>query len=291
MLLNRFYLVVVFGVVVGAMGSSSSADILGGLESYSEWTDVTAQSSIGTWAKLDGAYPVTTEGELVTAPAHGSAIPRSGELLLDLRTENQYEADNANNGANYNYSINSDDFGGINPTAVSSGTVELDYWICPDTWSGDIASFAAEGIYQTTSLLNSDGDVLASVGMYSLGDSNSPEVHYSVDGVNWTDTGLIADSSTWTNVTMSIDLDAMTSQISFTDVDSSTVTSANLAWASGVTDTTVTTLNFQQVDGISKNYFDDFAFTAITAAVPEPSVALLGFVLLLGTLAQRRRLS
>lgn len=260
-------------ILVFAIPSSFGfADALGSLETYGQWNDVTNQSSIGTWTKVDSPNPVVTQGELVTAPAHGSVIPRTGNMILDLRTESQYAS--GGDGANYNYEINSDDLGGTNPASVSSGVMSLDFWICPDTWSGDAGFFTPAGIYQTTSLLNSSGDVLASVGMNSLGNQNAPEVHVSVDGINWINTGLQATNATWTEVTMEVNLNTMTSTIGFTDINSNSFQSGNLAWGSSVTDTSVTTLNFQMDDGLGKNYFDDFSFTAVTA-VPEPSASEL----------------
>lgn len=287
-LLWRFGSILALFIVLIVHGDAR-ADLMS-LESYSHWVDVTNQPAAGTWTKLDGDYPVTSQGELVAAPEHGTAIPRTGATLLDLRTENQYEPDNANNGANYNYTISTGDFGGVDPAMLSSGTVELDFWICPNTWSGDTNGFVPEGvIYQETSLLNGTGDIVASVGMRSQGDSNSPEVWYRVGGDSWIDTGLIADSSTWTNVNMFVDLVGMTSRISFTDTEGDTEMSADLAWDSGITDTSVTTLNFQMIDGVTKNYFDDFAFTAIAVAVPEPSSTLAGVAAVLAFASRRRR--
>lgn len=266
--------------------SSAHADALGSLESYAQWVDVTNQSGVGGWTKVDSPNPVVTQGELVTAPAHGSAVPRTGDMLLDLRTESQYAS--GGDGANYNYAINSDDFGGVNPSTVNSGSVSLDFWICPDTWSGDLNFFTPTGIYQTSSLLNSSGDVVAAIGMYSLGNQNAPEIHYSVDGINWMSTGLQADNNSWTQVTMDVDLDAMTTTIGYTDIGSNSYQSSSLAWAGSVTDTSVTTLNIQMVDGVTKNYYDDFNFTVAASAVPEPSSACL-IALGMGVLANRRR--
>ena len=178
------------------------ADTLGSLENYTNWVDVTNQPLAGAWTKVDSPNPVTTQGELVTAPAHGSVAPHSGDVLLDLRTESQYVS--GGDGANYSYTIHDCDLGGINPAANNSGTVELDFWICPDTWSGDANAFTPEGIYQTTSLLNGNGDVLVSVGMYSLGNQNTPEVYYSVDNLTWLSTGLQATNTDWTNVSLSV---------------------------------------------------------------------------------------
>lgn len=267
--------------------NSSSADTLGGLESYAEWVDVTNQSSVGTWTKVDSPNPVVDQGELVSAPAHGDVVPRSGDMLLDFRTEAQYAS--GGDGANYNYAINSDDFGGLNPSSVSSGTVDFEFWVCPDTWSGDANAFTSEGIYQSTSLLNSNGDVLASLGFYSLGTQNSPEVRVSVDGINWIDTGLEADSSTWTNVSMSLDLDARTTVLGFTDANSNAYVSPSQSWSGSITDTTVTTLNLQMDDGVGKNYYDDFSFVVNTSAVPEPASASLLVLCVFGSMVRRRR--
>lgn len=262
------------------------ADALSSIESYAHWVDVTNQPNVGTWTKVDSPNPVVSQGELVAAPAHGSVVPRTGATVLDLRTESQYAS--GGDGANYNYAINTDDFGGVNPASVNSGTVSLDFWICPDTWSGDLGFFTPQGIYQTTSLLNSSGDVVASVGMFSHGNQNSPEVHYSVDGVNWSSTGLNADNKSWTNISMSVDLDSMTTTIGYTDILSNTYQSSALAWDSSITDTSVSTLNLQMVDGVGKNYFEDFSFEVVSS-VPEPTSAAMLFFGIGAWACQRRR--
>ena len=165
----------------------TKADALESVESYASWVDVTNQSAVGQWTKVDSPNPVTDQGELVSAPAHGSVVPYDGNMLLDLRTNSFYAP--GGDGANYSYTINSDDFGGLNPVTHNSGTVDFSYVTCPDTWSGEGGdTFIPEGIYQTTNLLNGNGDVLAAVGMYSLGNDNAPEVRFSVDGTNWTTT-------------------------------------------------------------------------------------------------------
>jgi len=143
---------VVFTIVFTAIPKSSNfADELGSLETYAHWIDVTNLPSSGTWTKVDGPNPVVTQGELVVAPAHGTAVPRTGASILDLRTESAYAS--GGDGANYNYAINSDDFGGTNPSSVNSGVIDFDFWICPNTWSGDSNFFTPAGIYQTTSLV------------------------------------------------------------------------------------------------------------------------------------------
>ena len=269
-----------FGLLLGCLVSLSAgvaqADVvaLGGLEAYdSNFKDVTLQTTVGTWTKSDNPNPVVNQGELVTSGAFGSFAPRSGNVFLDLRTENQYVT--GDDGADYNYALNQADFGGLDPSSVSNGTVELSYFICPDTFSNDIPGFVPEGIYQTTHLRNGNGDILASIGMYSLGTQNSPEVHYSVDGVNWLSTGLEASNGDWTEVELLIDLDAQTSRVGFTDLNSNVFDSGDLAWSSGITDASVQTLNFQMDDGVGKNFFDDFAFTVTPAAIPEPSGAFV----------------
>lgn len=268
--------------------SCLKADALESLESYAQWVDVTNQTGVGTWTKVDSPNPVTNQGELVVAPAHGSVTPYDGLHVLDLRTNSIYES--GGDGANYSYSLNTDDFDGLTPATHDSGTVELSYVTCPDTWSGEGGnSFIPEGIYQTTNLYNGNGDVLASIGMYSLGNQNSPVVHFSVDGANWISTGLQADSSSWTNVSMLIDLDAKTSSFSFTDHMANTFSAPNVSWTAGITDTTVQTLNLQMDDLVSKNYFDDFQFTPTISAVPEPSSAMLFALVWVGCAVRRKR--
>ena len=278
---------IVFAFLLSVPPKSVHADTLGNFSLYAEWQDVSTQGA-GTWTKNDS--PQLGQGELITAPAHNfgfPAVPRSGELMLDLRTEASYNG--GGDGADYSYFMHDCDYGGLDPASFDSGTLELDYYICPDTWSNDLGFFLPEGIYQEVSLANGDGDIMASIGMYSTGNSNNPEVHYSVDGENWINTGLTADARSWTNVNIALDLDAMTTEFSYTDINSNSHTSDILDWSSGITDTTVQELNFQQIQGAGKNYFDDFSFAAVSVAVPEPSVlALAMFGLGLASIRRRR---
>lgn len=266
--------------------SFAHADLLGSVESYSEWTDVTNQPAVGNWTKNDSPNPVVTEGEMVSAPAHGSVVPKDGAMLLDFRTEARYVS--GGDGADYSYHIDPLDYGGLNPSTHDNGTVELSFWICPDTWSNDIGFFLPEGIYQTTSLVNGSGEVVASVGLHSVGNTNAPVVHYSVDGTNWTSTGLSATNTDWTQVSFAVDLASQTSEIAFEDFNGSLVSSGDLNWSAGITDSTVQSINFQMVDQAGKNYFDDFDFSAVAIAVPEPSILAPG-LFGLGLAGVRRR--
>jgi len=80
----------------------------------------------------------------------------------------------------------------------------------------------------------------------------------------------------------------MTTEFSYTDIGGSTHTSNILDWTSGITDTSIQELNFQQIQGAGKNYFDDFVFTAVAAPVPEPSILAL-VMLGIGLAGIRRR--
>ena len=276
----------------------TQADVvaLGGLEAYSQdFLDVTRQSDVGNWTKTDSPNPVAQQGELVTSGAFGSppfrVEPRSGEVLLDLRTEAQYVT--GGDGADYSYALNQADFGGVVPSTLRNGTIDLNYFICPDTFSADAnngnGGFISEGIYQRTDLRNGDGDILVSIGMFALGNQNSPEVQYSIDGINWLSTGLEADSGTWTEVELQIDLDNQTSRVGFTDSSSNTFESEALAWSPTITDTSVQALNFQMDNGVGKNFFDDFSFNVTAVAVPEPSNALVLSASLLVLMRRKRR--
>lgn len=260
-----------------AISPSVQAALLS-LESYNNnFEDVSLQPGAGSWTKLD-ADPNSIQpglGELVTAPAFGSSVPRTGSTMLDFRTESN-EYDTEGSAANYLYNMDSTDFGGIEPATVGSGVVSLNYWICPDTWSNTNAGFTPAGIYQTTAVLNSSGDIIMSVGMRSDGTSNDPFVDYSVDGVTWLTTGLKASSGTWTEVALTLDVSNMTSQFAFTDAGSSTFTSTDLAWDSGISDASVTSLNFKMDLNVNKNFYDDFSFEV--TPVPEPSGILLAAI-------------
>ncbi|QEG21594.1 PEP-CTERM sorting domain-containing protein [Mariniblastus fucicola] len=276
-------------ILVTVFASPTRADnLLGGLETYStDFVDVTNQPLVGNWTKIDSPNPVVTQGELVTAGAFGSAAPKEGNVLLDLRTESQYAS--GGDGADYRYELSAADTSGIDPKSNADGTLNLSYWICPDTWSNDFSFFYPEGIYQRTNLLNGTGEILASIGMYSLGNQNAPRVDYSVDGVNWQSTNLQASNSTWTRVTLTLDMQNKTSAIGFTDANENTFSSTEMAWNAEISDTTVQYLHLQMDDGAGKSFFDDFQFTATSiASVPEPSTGAALLLLLVAGACRRR---
>jgi hypothetical protein len=98
---------------------------------------------------------------------------------------------------------------------------------------------------------------------------------------------LTADNTTWTHVSISLDLDAKTTTFSYTDSSSNNFTATDVAWSSGITDTTVQTLNMQMEDLVSKNYFDDFSFSPVSA-IPEPGSATLCMLAMLGFICRRK---
>jgi len=129
--LESVWIAIVFAFLLTDPPSSVSADMLGSVESYSAWQDVSTQPGAGTWTKNDSA--VLGDGELITAPEHNfgfPAIPRTGDLMLDLRTEASYGG--GGDGADYSYHMHECDYGGLDPAAFDAGTLELDYYICPD---------------------------------------------------------------------------------------------------------------------------------------------------------------
>jgi hypothetical protein len=88
---------------------------------------------------------------------------------------------------------------------------------------------------------------------------------------------------------MSVDLDAKTSVLEFVDTSSNSFTSSSMAWSPSITDTTVQTLNLQMVDGVGKNYYDDFSFSLTASAVPEPSSLVVALTTFCALAIRRRR--
>ena len=266
--------------------TNARADLLGRIESYSDWDDVTNQPSVETWSKTDGPNPVPRfSGELAVAPADVSVAPHTGSVPSDFRNENQYN--HSGGAADYNYHIDADDFRALDPSTLSSGTVDRECWTCPDTWGNNLSGFTGTSILSATSFANGNGDIHASIGLSELGNQNSPEARYIVDGNIGFDTELEADSGDLSIVPFELNLLAMTSELYYENIDLDSNTPIRMKRTSRITNTKVETSKMD--DDVNEN--DEEVSLAVTAQpVPNPSSLVFGLagLIVLGIVRRRR---
>ncbi|MBX3387447.1 MAG: hypothetical protein KF768_12835 [Phycisphaeraceae bacterium] len=186
----------------------------------------------------------------------------------------------------YAYALDSYDFGGFTPTSVTSGTVTMQLYFCPNP--GDTPP--SDGTPSPDKFTMTLKDQSGNIGL-EWGYTRTNEVTWRTSpSNNWTTTGIIADQTDWDGVRFDIDLSNDTFSFDYYVVATNTWQNVVPAGtALGMAMQNLTTLEWQLEDGLfagvgGKNYFDDFSFI-----VPSPSAAVL---LGLGTLtlsARRRR--
>lgn len=173
----------------------------------------------------------------------------------------------------YDYTIDTYDFGGLTPSLVTSGVVSTGFYFCPNP-----SEPPNPGGASPEKFIMSFKDQSGNIGL-QLGYARDNEVYWRADSSgSWNYTGVIADSTNWDAFTVNIDLTANTFGIDYFDVSTSlTSTLAPAGTALGAGMQNLTNLDWwldQQVSGGvgGKNFFDDFSFQT---TVPEPSSAML----------------
>lgn len=224
------------------------------------FTDIAANS--GLFYKSDVGRIDDNYGELVAH--HGLA--HSGSSGLVLRSTSGF-GDTGGDGADYRYYFDSRDFNGGTPSAVTTGTIAIDYWACPQT------AFFALGRVTTTEFFNAAGETVFALGTQGQGGLTSQPLIEWYDASGWHTTSIVGNNSDWDHVMLSFNLD--TGTIDFSYFESLTGTT-HYVISGAVADRPLNSLagiRFTAAPNTEKNSYDDFTIAA--SAVPEPGSLLL----------------
>jgi len=188
----------------------------------------------------------------------------------------------------YDYLLDTFDFGGVAPTSVTSGTLQVGLYFCPNP--GDSAP-APDGSFSdkfTMSLVDNVGNIGL---QWGYARDNSVTWRDSPTSA-WNATAFVADQTNWDGIRFDLDLTSHTFAMDYFDVSANTWTNVvPVGTAMGQMMNNFTTIQWQLEDGLAagvggKNFFDDFYFTT---PVPEPAsiaITIAGIALLL---ASRRK--
>ncbi|MBK8090781.1 MAG: hypothetical protein IPK32_01955 [Verrucomicrobiaceae bacterium] len=185
----------------------------------------------------------------------------------------------------YDYSLDSRDFGGVNPLSTTASLVTMAFWICPaDTDDTDPDNVMG------LSLRDAIGQTV-----FEVGYTGENILQYRLAGSsNWVSTGTTTGATGWSEIALVLNTAANTISLSARGYDDLNAVLGGMDTilsdqALGLDADALTELRWDlqggalNNDGLSyKNYFDDFSITA--APVPEPSPALatvLGMALML----------
>ncbi|MBI5864605.1 MAG: PEP-CTERM sorting domain-containing protein [Planctomycetes bacterium] len=234
-------------------------------------------------AAVGSAPPYPTVAPAGTIPAYivGDHFPgRTGDNA-NLAVRNDTPAGTGS--IQYDYALDTYDFGGPVPSSVTSGPVSMQFYFMPDPGTQPQPGRPARDKF-VMSLKDSSGNT----GL-QWGYTDDNEIYWRDSSSNaWNYTGVYANIANWDGVRMDLDLTNDTFGIDYYNVNTNTwsnMVAAGTAMGSAMTN--FTTVRWELADAVNvgvggKNFFDDFSF-----AVPEPS----SLVLLLGGLASllRRR--
>lgn len=191
----------------------------------------------------------------------------------------------------YSYSLDSRDFGGIDPATTSDMRIDLTFWTRPT----DADDSMAVGINTVAmSFRDSIGQILVDIGY--TGDNL---LQYRLAGsALWQTTTLALGTTDWSEIHLTLDTGSSIVSLSaraFNDQSGilGTTTAVLTDEALGFNADSVTGIEWsaKDVEGF-ENYFDDFSFSlsASLAPVPEPGTLLLVVLGALVMMRRRRRL-
>ncbi|MDB6004264.1 MAG: hypothetical protein JWR15_1251 [Prosthecobacter sp.] len=194
----------------------------------------------------------------------------------------------------YSYSLDSRDFGGINPASTAASLIQMSFWVQPTDWDDE----ASGGNMMGLSLRDA-----ANQSMFEVGYTADNHLQYRLAGGGaWVTTGEVLGSQGWSELTVMLNTAADTASLA---VRAYNDTLHSLGISEVILDCqslgpdagALTDLQFDLRGGSLDNgavsfihYFDDFSFSAASATpVPEPGGAMLVMVAAFGTLGRRRR--
>ncbi|MGE0480418.1 MAG: PEP-CTERM sorting domain-containing protein [Phycisphaerae bacterium] len=236
-------------------------------------------------AAVGGAPPYPTTVPPGTVPIYliGNHFPGRGGDGSNLAFRNDSPA--GTGFAEYDYYLDSYDFGGTNPASITSGVVSMQMYHMPNPNEPPNPDGTPAHDKFIQSFKDSSGNIGAQWGY-----ARDNEVYWRAGSSGpWNYTGIYATAADWDGTRMSIDLGNDTFQFEYYDVGSNTWTTlAPAGTALGVAMSDLTRLGWALDDNLSsgiggKNFFDDAAFT-----IPEPSTALLAGLGAAALLRRRR---
>ena len=231
----------------------------------------------GLFFKNDVGDIAEHNGELV---AHQN-FARTGTSGLVLRSSLAF-GDTGGDGADYTYAFDNRDFNGSTPSQITSGTLDIDYWMCPQA-----APFAS-GTLTTTEFLNSNGDTIFAVGTVGQGAFTTDPLIEWFDAGGWHSTGVLGNHISWDHVMLSFDL--TNDLVSFSFYSSLDLQIYNFAVNVGAANPidSLAGIRFTAQPNTEKNSYDDFS-TSAPVVIPEPSGFLLAILGAMPVVAFRRR--
>ena len=216
------------------------------------------------WLGSTPPYPASAGPSGIPAYIVGNHFGgRTGFSALALRNDTLFPI----GPIEYDYKLDSFDFGGPVPSSVTSGIVSTGFFFCPNP----IDQMRTEKFIM--SFLDSSGNT----GL-QLGYTRDNQVYWRPGSSGtWNYPGITADSTNYDGFRLDIDLTNQTFGLKYFDVSTSiTSTLAAAGTPLGATMSNLTNLRWwlddQTILGVGgKNFFDDFAFRV----VPEPACGLL----------------
>ncbi len=209
---------------------------------------------------------------------------------LVLRNETPFSGGPVGGPMEYDYTLDTFDFGGINPSSVTSGIVTTSFRFCPNPSDPPDPSGGPPRDKFIMSFTDSTGNIGLQIGY--AGDNH---VYWRTgDTGSWNYTGIIADSTNWDQFSVDIDLSNDTFGISYHQIvpninTTLAPTGTPLGLGNELQDLTHLRwfLTDQVTGGVGgKNFFDNFGFNVV---VPEPTTGGLLWFGAAAVFASRRR--
>lgn len=187
----------------------------------------------------------------------------------------------------YDYTLDSYDFGGTPPASVTSGPIQVGFWFWPS--NKDTPPSQDKFIMSFT-------DSIGNIG-FQWGYNRDNEIYWRPGSSgSWNMTGLDAtDPNSYNGMTIVIDLTSQNFSIQYYDISSNVTTNLATGYPLGATMSDFTHIGWWLTDNTlagpggwgGKNFFDDFTFKP---NVPEPTGLPVTLLLLgCGVISRRRR--
>jgi hypothetical protein len=234
-----------------------------------------------------GPYPTFGSGDDVPAYIIGNHSP--GYLspsALALRNETPLFGPPIGGPMEYDYDLDTYDFGGQVPASITGGVVTVAFRFCPNPSDPPTGGPPRDKFIM--SFVDGGGTIGAQIGY-----AGNNDVYWRTGSSGpWTYPGITADATNWDQFSVSIDLTADTFSVNYHQIVPNINTTIVPAGTPIVPMGNLTNLRWFLTDQVlggtgGKNFFDAFQFTV--PVIPEPSSVLLVLSGALGLGASVRR--